>query len=504
MASRIELRGVSKRFGAVVANADVDLRVEAGEIHALLGENGAGKSTLVKMIVGLLRPDAGTILWEGRPVQLAGPSAARRLGIGMVHQHFTLFDRLTVLENVALGLDGAAADAALARRIVAVGEAYGLPIDPRRPVSTLSAGQRQVIEIVRCLLAEPKLLLLDEPTSVLTPAEAERLFAAVRRIAAAGCAVLVISHKLHEIEALCRRATVLRAGRVVATCDPATETPAGLARLMLGAAPAPPVRSGPPPGAVRLQVEALSLPGAGLHGTALRDVSFAVRAGEIVGIAGVAGNGQAELFAALSGERAAPAGSVRIDGRAAGRAGPVARRRMGLCSLPEDRLGHSAVPAMSLVDNALLTGRSRLGLTRWGVVRRQAARRYARRVMEAFGVRAAGVEAPAASLSGGNLQKFVVGREVLQEPGILVVAQPTWGVDAGSAAAIHQALFGLAAGGTAVLLISQDLDELRSVSDRLLVIAGGRVREAGPTRHSATGAAETERIGLLMAGADAA
>ena len=492
---RIELRGIGKQFGEIVANADIDLRVEPGEIHALLGENGAGKSTLVKMIVGLLRPDTGSLAWDGAPVVIDGPHAARRLGIGMVHQHFSLFERLTVLENIALGLDRTAADDALAARIRAVSAAYQLPLDPDRPVHTLSVGERQLIEIVRCLLQSPRLLIMDEPTSVLTPQEVERLFAVIRQVAAGGCAVLYISHKLGEVGALCHRATVLRAGRVVATCDPARETQASLARLMIGAAPILPDRRPPAPGAIRLAVERLDHPAPSLHATALRDVSLTVRAGEIVGIAGVAGNGQSELFAALSGETLASAGTIRIDGRLAGRLGPAARRAAGLCSLPEERNGHAAAPGFSLSENALLTGRTRLGLARFGILHLVAASAFARRVIATFAVRTADADAPAASLSGGNLQKFVVGREVLQQPGILVIAQPTWGVDAGAAATIHAALFDLAASGAAVLVISQDLDELRLVTDRLLVIAGGVLTNAGPTR-----AARTETIGLMMAG----
>ena len=496
MPPRIELRGIGKQFGDVIANADVDLTVEPGEIHALLGENGAGKSTLVKMMVGLLRPDAGTIAWDGRVVAIEGPHAARALGIGMVHQHFSLFERMSVLENVALGLDGQGASAALATRIRDVSAAYRLPLDPDRPVFSLSVGERQLIEIVRCLLQSPRLLIMDEPTSVLTPQEAERLFAVVRRVAASGCAVLYISHKLPEIRALCDRATVLRAGRVVGACVPAHETPASLAQLMIGSAPDVPQRTALRAGMVRLETSRLELPAADLHGTALRGVSLQVRAGEIVGIAGVAGNGQSELFAALSGERLAMwPGAVTIDGRAVGRLGPAARRTLGLCTVPEERNGHAAAPSFSLSDNALLTARARLGLTRLGMLRLDAANAFARRVIAAFGVRTAGEGALAGSLSGGNLQKFVVGREVLQAPDVLVVAQPTWGVDAGAAAVIHAALFRLAAAGAAVLVISQDLDELRLVSDRLLVIAGGVLTEAG-----AAGAASTQTLGLMMAG----
>ncbi len=489
---RIELRGISKRFAATVANDDVSLGVEPGEIHALLGENGAGKSTLVKMIFGLLRPDAGEIRWEGEAVRIGSPHEARRLGIGMVFQHFLLFERMTVLENVALGTDGGEPPAALAERIRTLSAAYQLPLDPERPVYLLSVGERQRIEIVRCLLQSPRLLIMDEPTSVLTPQEAEVLFGTLRRLAAEGCSILYISHKLAEIRALCDRATVLRGGRVVGRCDPAHETPGSLARMMIGASPPAPARMGRALGGVRLAVD---LAPTGPTAAGVGEVSFVVRGGEVFGIAGVAGNGQAELFAALSGEAPSQAEAVVIDGAAAGRLGPAARRRLGLCAVPEERHGHAAVPEFTLTENALLTGAERMKLARGALLRRGAAAAFAERVVAAFDVRCAGVAALAGELSGGNLQKFVVGREILQGPSILVVAQPTWGVDAGAAAVIHAALLELAAEGAAVVVISQDLDELHAISDRLAVMAGGRLVEAGATRE-----VNPERIGLLMAG----
>ena len=489
----LEMRGITKRFGDVVANADVSLLVEAGEIHALLGENGAGKSTLVKMMFGLLQPDAGEMLWQGRGLRLAGPAAARALGIGMVFQHFSLFERMTVLENIALGLPARDARSGLAERIRAVSGAYRLPLDPARPVWSLSVGERQRIEIVRCLLQKPRLLIMDEPTSVLTPQEAGLLFATLRQLASEGCAILYISHKLEEIRALCGRATVLRGGRAVGACVPAAESAGRLAAMMIGAAPPALPRRVGRAGAVRLDVRGLDLVAGSLHGTALRGVSFSVRAGEVLGIGGVAGNGQAELFAALSGERRVQPDAVLLDGRAVGGIGPGGRRGLGLCTVPEDRLGHAAVPGFSLSENGLLTGWRRMRLSRLGVLRRGAIGRFAASVVAAFDVRGSG---PAAALSGGNLQKFVVGREILQRPEVLVVAQPTWGVDAGAAGSIHAALLGLAAAGSAVVVISQDLDELRAIGDRMAVMAGGVLREVAA-------GADTAAIGLLMAGVDA-
>jgi simple sugar transport system ATP-binding protein len=497
---RLALRGLTRRFGAFVANQSIDLTIQPGEIHALLGENGAGKSTLVKMVYGVLRPDEGEIMWEGQILPPHTPRTARQIGIGMVFQHFSLFEAMTVLENVALGLDVPGPMPALAERITEVSAAYGLSLNPHREVHTLSVGERQRIEIVRCLLQSPRLLIMDEPTSVLTQGEAENLFATLRRLAAEGCAILYISHKLDEILALCAAATVLRAGRVVATCDPRQETAASLARRMMGEdLTHPPRTAAPPRGRPRLVLDALDLLAAAAHGVDLRGVSLEVRAGEILGIAGIAGNGQTELFAAISGERLAPsANDVLIDEAPCGRQGAARRRDLGLCSVPEERNGHAAVPGFSLSDNALLTGYRRAALVRYGMIRPGAARRFAADTISAYGVRCGGPDDAAATLSGGNLQKFILGREIRQHPGVLVVSQPTWGVDAGAAALIHQALLSLAEAGAAVLVISQDLDELMALSHRLAVLHAGSL--SPPHETGALGAAE---IGLLMGGASA-
>jgi len=494
---RLEVKGVSKRFPGVLANDHVDFAVRAGEIHALLGENGAGKSTLVKIIYGVLQPDEGVIFWDGRPVSVADPRAARRLGIGMVFQHFSLFEAMTVLENIALGMDGGTDMRALAGRVSEVSQAYGLPLDPHREVHTLSVGERQRIEIVRCLLQNPKLLIMDEPTSVLTPQEVERLFETLRQLASEGCSILYISHKLHEIKALCHHATVLRGGRVVAECDPAVETATTMAELMIGHEVGTIARRAGGGGAVaRLVVEGLDQRPKTVHGVALHNISFEVKGGEIFGIAGVAGNGQSELMLALSGERLVHHGEViRVDGQPAGRLSAGARRRLGVCCVPEERNGHAAVPAMSLTENTVLSGHHRLNLLSSIFINSAAARRFAEKVIKAFDVRTPGTAASAGSLSGGNLQKFVVGREILQAPGVLVVSQPTWGVDAGAAATIHQALADLARDGAAIVVISQDLDELLAITDRLAVINVGVLSNA-----LVTAAADVAEIGLLMGG----
>ena len=494
---RLALAHISKSFPGVKANEDISLSVSPGEIHALLGENGAGKSTLVKIIYGVQQADEGTISWNGSPVSIPSPKAARKLGIGMVFQHFSLFDAMTVIENIALGLDEAVDREELKSQVAAILQSYSLPLDPEREVHTLSVGERQRIEIVRCLLQKPKLLIMDEPTSVLTPQEVERLFATLRQIAAEGCSILYISHKLHEIKALCDSATILRGGRVVATCDPKIETTKRMAELMIGAELRK-IEHGKATGsgAVRLEVKGLSLRGEPPFGTDLESVSFEARAGEILGIAGVAGNGQAELLTALSGEQLADgAEAIRLDGKAVGLEGAGPRRALGLSCVPEERNGHAAVPDFSLADNGVLTARHRLPLAPHGFISRASVKRFADGVIKLFDVRTTGNAALARSLSGGNLQKFIMGREIGQQPAVLVVSQPTWGVDAGAAAAIRQELVDLAAKGSAVVVISQDLDELLELADRLCVINEGRLSAPRPVASLGI-----DEIGLMMGG----
>nr|WP_245217395.1 ABC transporter ATP-binding protein [Neoroseomonas nitratireducens] len=495
----LEARRLTRRFGALVANDAVDLAVRAGEAHALLGENGAGKSTLVKMLYGLLQPDAGEVYWRGAPAALPDPRAARALGIGMVFQHFSLFEAMSVAENVALALDVPEPLPRVAERLAAVSRAYGLPLEPGREIWRLSVGERQRVEIVRCLMQDPRLIILDEPTSVLTPQEAEGLFGTLDRLRTEGRAVLYISHKLEEVRRLCEAATILRGGRVVAACDPRAESAASLARMMVGAevGAARRAEGGDDAGPVRLSVHALSLPPDEPHGVGLQDVSLELRAGEVLGIAGVAGNGQDALFAALSGERIAPAADrIILDGAAVGREDISARRRRGAAFVPEERLGHAAAPRFRLSENALLAGHATEGFAPAGFIRRSRLLGVVDRVTAAFDVRKGPRDPEARALSGGNLQKFVVGREILRGPRLLVVCQPTWGVDAGAAQVIRQAILDLARGGAAVLVISQDLDELLEITDRVAVIFHGRLSAALPT-----GWTTREEIGLLMGGA---
>ncbi|MDE3011514.1 MAG: ABC transporter ATP-binding protein [Pseudomonadota bacterium] len=492
---RIRLIGITKRYHSLVANDQVSLQVAPGEIHAVLGENGAGKSTLMKVIYGAVRADDGELMWNGRQVEIDSPDAARRLGIGMVFQHFSLFETLTVVENIALVLDEPFDLAALAQRVESVSRAYGLPLDPHRPVHSLSVGERQRVEIVRCLLQKPQLLILDEPTSVLTPQAVLTLFDTLRKLAAEGVAILYISHKLHEIQALCDRATVMRSGRVTGEAIPREETPASLARMMIGRElPHCAIPAYLGQRRTVLEVRALSLRSEDPFGTSLEGIHLTVEAGEILGIAGISGNGQNELMAALSGETPTAADSVLLDGVPIGRLGAGQRRDRGLGFVPEERLGRGAVPAMSLARNALLTGH-RKGMVRRGLVDYAAAVRFAAAIIERFGVRCSGPEALARALSGGNLQKFIVGREIAQSPRLLLVSQPTWGVDVGASAQLRQTLVDLSREGVAILVVSEELEELFEICDRIAVLAGGRL--SAPQPRAAT---DAEAIGLLMAG----
>lgn len=495
MTPRLELLNVTKCYPSVVANQDISLSVLPGEIHAVLGENGAGKSTLMKIIYGAVQADEGEMLWNGHQVTVANPAAARALGIGMVFQHFSLFETLTVLENIALALDGPFNLKALAAQVKEVSTRYGLPLAPHRLVHSLSVGERQRVEIVRSLLQSPQLLILDEPTSVLTPQAIRALFDTLRQLAAEGVSILYISHKLHEIRDLCERATILRAGQVTGHADPRRETTETLARMMIGRdLPVCEVPAYTGPRQPLLEVSHLSATSGDPFGTDLENISFTVESGEILGIAGISGNGQGELLAALSGEAQGSPGSIRLEGCPVGNLDAGQRRDLGLAFVPEERLGRGAVPSMSLTDNALLTAH-RHGYKKRGFVLRQAVRRFTEKCIERFDVRCGGPEAIARSLSGGNLQKFIVGREIMQNPKVMVVSQPTWGVDVGAAAFLRQTLLDLSRAGVAVLVISEDLDELFTICDRIAVIARGRLSPATQAKDT-----NAEAVGLLMSG----
>ena len=492
----LRLSGLTKAYPGVVANRDVSFDIMPGEVHALLGENGAGKSTLVKTIYGLVKPDSGSMALNGQPFTPAEPRAARAAGVAMVFQHFSLFDALNVAENIALGMEHPPAQREIAAQVRKVSDQYGLPLDPDRIVGELSAGERQRVEIIRCLLQDPKLLIMDEPTSVLTPQEVAILFKTLQQLSAEGTAILYISHKLEEIRTLCDNATVLRLGQVVGSCDPRATSARDMAELMVGAKLKVPEKADRPVGDVVLTLQKLSAKAPHRFGTALKEIELEVRKGEVLGIGGVAGNGQDELVAALSGEmRVAPA-MVRYQGREIGQMPPNARRQIGLLAAPEERMGHAAAPDMSLTENAIMTAMTRQRLTNKGFLHWARARQFAEAVIKGFDVRTPGPANAARSLSGGNLQKFVIGREIMQDPDLLVVNQPTWGVDASAAAAIRQALLDLAAKGAAVIVISQDLDELMEISDRFAALNEGRL-----SAPRAAAGLTVEEIGLMLGGA---
>ncbi len=495
---RLELSGITKRYPGVLANDAVDLTVMPGEIHALLGENGAGKSTLMKIIYGAVKADSGQIRVNGEVVQIRNPQEARALGLAMVFQHFSLFDTVTVAENVWLGLRADLSLQQVVQSIERVASEYGLDIDPGRPVHSLSVGEMQRVEIIRALLTQPTLLILDEPTSVLTPKAVEKLFLVLRQLASAGCSIVYISHKLHEIRALCTACTVLRGGKVSGVCDPSVQSNASLSRMMIGAEPPALAHHHRAPGAVRLQVRDLSLTRADQFGVDLANISLQVHSAEVVGIAGVSGNGQKELMLALSGEdMRSPANSLCINDCDVSSLGPRKRRALGMHCVPEDRLGRGAVPSMSLAHNLLLTREEALA---WpslggGWIRVGALKAKTQAIIERFGVKANGPDASARSLSGGNLQKFIVGREIDAQPSVFILSQPTWGVDIGAAALIRGEILALRDAGCAVLVISEELDELFEVCDRLHVLARGYLSPSVPVAQ-----ASVQTIGEWMSG----
>jgi simple sugar transport system ATP-binding protein len=494
---RLTLRGITKAYPGCIANDSINLSIAPAEIHALLGENGAGKSTLMKVIYGLVKPDEGEVLWDGMPIEIRDPAHARKLGIGMVFQHFSLFETLTVTENIALALGDDAGDLqTLAQRIREVSQKYGMALNPDREVHTLSVGERQRVEIVRCLVQPIKLLILDEPTSVLTPQEVDTLFVTLRQLASEGCSILFISHKLNELRALCHSATILRAGRVSGECIPEQESSESLARMMVGddtpiSTEYPKVEGTEP----FLQVRGLNRISDDPFGVDLQNISFDVHAGEILGIAGVAGNGQEELLGALSGEdQVENHDAIHFPHGPVGHLSPRDRRAAGMAFVPEERLGRGAVPDMSLKDNALLTG-FLTGLVKKGMVAHGKTRDFARDIIERYRVKTPSTETHAASLSGGNLQKFIIGREIMQNPKLLIAAHPTWGVDIGAATAIHKALIELRDQGAAILVVSEDIDELFLISDRIGALCHGRLSPIKPTTQTSI-----NEVGRWMAG----
>jgi ABC-type uncharacterized transport system ATPase subunit len=499
----LELQGIVKTFGALRANDGVDLSVRWGEVHALLGENGAGKTTLMNVVYGLLRPDEGEISFDGRPVAVRGPQDAIRLGIGMVHQHFMLIPPLTVAENVVLGREtagplGRMDLAAAARAVRQLAESYGLEVDPQARIDDLPVGLQQRVEILKALYRGARLLILDEPTAVLTPQEAERLFKVVRGLVAQGNAVIFITHKLGEVMEVADRITVMRRGGVEATTRPAASSPADLARLMVGRPVLLEVARRPSePGPALLDVRDLVVPD-DRGQVAVDGVNLQVRAGEIVGLAGVEGNGQNELVEAIVGLRSTSAGQVLLEGRDLSHTSGRERLASGLAYIPADRRRTGVILELSVADNLVLSSFDRRPFARGLLRRLDAVAGYARRLIQRFDIRSRGPQQPCGDLSGGNQQKVVVARELGGTPRVLVAAQPTRGVDVGSIEFIHRQLVGHRDAGNAVLLVSSELDEILSLSDRVAVLYRGRLVAVldGPE-------VDRERIGLLMAGAAA-
>jgi simple sugar transport system ATP-binding protein len=500
------MRQISKRFPGVVANDQVDFEAEAGEVHALLGENGAGKTTLSNILTGLYRPDEGEIELYGEPVQFQSPRDALAVGIGMVHQHFRLVAPFTVAENVALGEQTTGERSlilhprTIERRVAALGERYGLEVDPRARIWQLSVGEQQRVEILKALYRDARILIMDEPTAVLTPQEAERLFETLRAMAAEGRTVIFISHKLHEVLAVATRVTVLRGGRNVATVPTAGSTPRSLAALMVGREVSESHRVDRlrPVGDAVVSLDDVSVVG-DRGGLAVSDVSLEIRAGEIVGVAGVAGNGQRELAEALYGMRQLASGAVRVDGRELRSGDPRAAIAAGIAHIPEDRLGTGLSPGLSISANVALKQYRGAPVSRGPLLLVRRMRELATALIRRYDIRAPGPETPARNLSGGNLQKLVLGREFEGEPRVLIAAQPTRGLDVGAIETVHGYLRDASSKGVAVLMISEDLDELLALSDRIVVMYEGSI--AGEVDPEAT---TVEEIGLLMAGGRAA
>lgn len=496
----MEMRGITKRFPGVIANEDVNFDVRQGEVHTLLGENGAGKSTLMKILFGLVKPDEGEVLLNGKPTAIDSPSSAIEAKVGMVHQHFMLVPTLTVAENVALGLKssrGVLTDLkAVSARVTELSEQHGLHVDPSVEVWRLSVGERQRVEIIKALYRDARLLVLDEPTAVLTPQEVDDLFVILRRMTKQGRGLVFISHKLHEVMALSDRITVLRNGRVTGQTVPSETSREQLAQMMVGRAvrltpDRPEVSAGEP----RLEVKNLSVRGD--RGTiALEAVDLEVRSGEILGIAGVSGNGQPELAQAIAGLRQPEAGgSIAFDGVGIGGLATKARRKIGLAYVPEERMRDGAIAEFAVSENLILVDHDSEKFVSSGLFNFASIRAHCSDLVQRFAVKTPTIDTPTSSLSGGNIQKVIMARELTANPSILVVCQPTRGVDIGSAEYIHSSLVAQRDAGTATLLISEDLDEILGLSDRIAVMFEGKIVAILESSE-----ATRERVGLLMAG----
>ena len=478
MKYQLEVSNITKSYGDLKANNNVSLNIKESSIHALLGENGAGKSTLVKIIYGSLMPDAGQMKWAGENYSPKSPFEARENGIAMVFQHFSLFESLTVEENIILGLDGVGLNENFTEEISKYSKQYGLDVNPQQVVGDLSVGARQRVEIIRCLLQNPKLLIMDEPTSVLTPQEVSDLFVTLNKLADSGCAILYISHKLEEVIEICSEATILRGGGLVQSCVPQEHSQKELAEMMIGKKLTELARTKLNIGSDIFSINNLSQKSNDLYGVNLENINLNIKQGSIVGIAGVAGNGQDELMELLIGEKSSDNGVLKFNNQDIGSLDSHQRRQLSMFFIPEERLGHGAVPDMTLDENMLLSRPESEGMTSNGVIDWKTVTSFSEQVISDFDVQTPSTRMLAKSLSGGNLQKFMVGRELIRKPKLIIVAQPTWGVDAGSANNIHQSLISLADQGSAILIISQDLDEILSLCEQIHVLSEGQLSEA--------------------------
>jgi simple sugar transport system ATP-binding protein len=495
----LEMKGITKRFPGVLANDRVDFDVRAGEVHALLGENGAGKSTLMKVLYGMYAPDEGELWLNGAPASIDSPTDAIELGIGMIHQHFMLVETLTVAENVALGLPstrGPLTDLErVSKRILELGEIYGLDVDPEAYIWQLAVGQRQRVEIIKALYRGAALLILDEPTAVLTPQEVDEFFATLRQMVGDGHAVIFISHKLHEVLDISNRVTVLRDGRSVDSCETAGCTKADLARMMVGREVSmKPDRADMQRGEALLTLKDLhalsdrELP-------ALRGVNLEIYSGEIMGLAGVSGNGQRELAEVITGLRPLTEGQVLLAGKDVTGQQPGALTEQQLAYIPEERMKDGVIKEFTVAENEVLRDYDKDPFSRKGFLNLKVIADYADRLIRGFQIKTPSRDTPAKSLSGGNIQKVVVARELSREPRVLIAAQPTRGVDIGATEYIHSLLLEQRQKGIAVLLISEDLDEVMALSDRIAVIFEGQIMDVVDGEE-----ATPEQLGLLMAG----
>ena len=493
----LQINSITKTFPRVIANKDISFSIKKNSVHALLGENGAGKSTLVKILYGLLKPDSGDIKFNNERLEISSPSEARKIGIGMVFQHFSLFESLTVRENLILGIDENISYSVLKNKLNDISAKYELPLDLDAPITTLSAGQKQRVEIIRILLQDPQLLIMDEPTSVLTPQEVKNLFKTLEALVKEGRTILYITHKLEEVINLCDEVTIMRNGELIDSCVIENQTAETLATKMLGQ------RLGEiktdyshVSEKVSFKVNNLSAKFNDPFLTDLKNINFDVKEGEIFGIAGVAGNGQSQLMDFLTGENISlDTGSIIFDNKKIETFNPKKRRDLSIAFVPENRLGHSAVPELSLSENILLSQFPKNNFTNNGVINYQNIETHVHAVINKFNVVTPDSKVKASSLSGGNLQKFVIGREISSNPKLLIISHPTWGIDAGAEFAIRESLISLSKKGTSIIVISQDLDELFEITHRISVIFDGTLSNSYQTKD-----VSLEKIGLLMGG----